>query len=547
MAIVYSYPTTTPELQDLLIGTELAVQGGEDTPRTRTFTIGSIVELVTPALDLKANIASPTFTGTVGGITKEMVGLPNVDNTTDLLKPISTATRSTLDLKADLTGATFTGDINAIAFIKEDGLSTEYLMADGSTFTGSGEYAFPNLQQVTTTGPTTTADITANSFIKTGGSPTQFLKADGSIDSNAYITSAALAPYVPYTGAAANVNLGTYYITTDNVKVKPSYTSNWVSLLSYSGNSGDGTALGSITLRALSTGNGFFTTIQPGTLTGNRSITIPDASGTLALTSDIPVPTMPTLQQVITAGDTVTNVPIILNNNASSESLTINCENGTGIVCNGGDFGTGISASSLDSNAIQVNSGDGNGLYASTLDGNAVYATSIDGWGVAASTTSEGGALLVNGGTLGVGVVVQNGGVNIMGLVNPILGYQLALTLNSAAKPSTNTWTIASDERVKTNVNPYTKGLETILAINPITYDYNGKAGFDSTITGNIGIIAQDVLSIIPESINTYHAKLNEEDEEKTELYNFDSHALTFILINAVKQLSAEIELLKSI
>ena len=43
------------------------------------------------ALDLKANLASPTFTGTVGGMTKAMVGLANVDNTTDVGKPVSTA------------------------------------------------------------------------------------------------------------------------------------------------------------------------------------------------------------------------------------------------------------------------------------------------------------------------------------------------------------------------------------------------------------------------------------------------------------------------
>jgi hypothetical protein len=38
------------------------------------------------ALDLKAPIASPSFTGTVGGITKSMVGLGNVDNTADANK-----------------------------------------------------------------------------------------------------------------------------------------------------------------------------------------------------------------------------------------------------------------------------------------------------------------------------------------------------------------------------------------------------------------------------------------------------------------------------
>jgi hypothetical protein len=55
-------------------------------------------------LNLKAPIASPTFTGTVAGITKAMVGLANVDNTTDLLKPISSTTQTALNLKVSLTG-----------------------------------------------------------------------------------------------------------------------------------------------------------------------------------------------------------------------------------------------------------------------------------------------------------------------------------------------------------------------------------------------------------------------------------------------------------
>jgi hypothetical protein len=55
-------------------------------------------------LNLKAPIASPTFTGNVSGITKTMIGLANVDNTTDALKPISTSTQTALNLKASLTG-----------------------------------------------------------------------------------------------------------------------------------------------------------------------------------------------------------------------------------------------------------------------------------------------------------------------------------------------------------------------------------------------------------------------------------------------------------
>ena len=63
------------------------------------------------ALDLKAPLANPTFTGTVAGITKSMVGLANVDNTTDALKPVSTATQTALDLKANSASPTFTGTV----------------------------------------------------------------------------------------------------------------------------------------------------------------------------------------------------------------------------------------------------------------------------------------------------------------------------------------------------------------------------------------------------------------------------------------------------
>lgn len=43
------------------------------------------------ALDLKAPIASPTFTGTVSGVTKAMVGLGSADDTADTAKPVSVA------------------------------------------------------------------------------------------------------------------------------------------------------------------------------------------------------------------------------------------------------------------------------------------------------------------------------------------------------------------------------------------------------------------------------------------------------------------------
>ncbi len=57
-------------------------------------------------LVLKAPINSPTFTGMVSGISKEMIGLSNVDNTADTAKPISILTQASLDTKVST--STFT-------------------------------------------------------------------------------------------------------------------------------------------------------------------------------------------------------------------------------------------------------------------------------------------------------------------------------------------------------------------------------------------------------------------------------------------------------
>jgi len=75
----------------------------------RTAYLKEKVDLSDSELDLKAPLNSPTFTGTVSGITKQMVGLPNVDNTSDVNKPISSSVQSALNLKANLSSPTFTG------------------------------------------------------------------------------------------------------------------------------------------------------------------------------------------------------------------------------------------------------------------------------------------------------------------------------------------------------------------------------------------------------------------------------------------------------
>ena len=90
------------------------LDGGDTRYVSIVYSISQEIDSINTTLDLKAPIASPTFTGTVSGITSAMVGLGNVDNTSDVNKPVSTATQTALDLKANINNPTFTGTVGGI-------------------------------------------------------------------------------------------------------------------------------------------------------------------------------------------------------------------------------------------------------------------------------------------------------------------------------------------------------------------------------------------------------------------------------------------------
>lgn len=94
---------------------------------TMTIAQSAVTNLVSD-LAAKAPIANPTFTGTVGGVTKSMVGLGNVDNTSDANKPVSTATQTALD------GKSGTGHGHDYA---ASGHGHSYLPLSGGTVSGS--------------------------------------------------------------------------------------------------------------------------------------------------------------------------------------------------------------------------------------------------------------------------------------------------------------------------------------------------------------------------------------------------------------------------
>jgi len=121
----------------------------------------------------------------------------------------------------------------------------------------------------------------------------------------------------------------------------------------------------------------------------------------------------------------------------------------------------------------------------------------------------------------------------------------LILAGSTAQKASGTTWSNPSDTRLKDNKKNYTKGLEELLQINVKTWEWNGKAGTTEGTTG-IGVIADEIEVLLPNTVDTYKAKLNIDDTEETDVKRFDATEITWLLLNSIKEQQAIIEQLKT-
>ncbi len=97
----------------------------------------------------------------------------------------------------------------------------------------------------------------------------------------------------------------------------------------------------------------------------------------------------------------------------------------------------------------------------------------------------------------------------------------------------------ASDRRLKKNINTFNYGLEEVMQLNPVTYEYNGKANFRNAGQQQIGLIAQDLKAVAPELVSTFTHE--EEDAEsrvvKSEEYLMISESsIKYMLINATQE-----------
>jgi hypothetical protein len=145
------------------------------------------------------------------------------------------------------------------------------------------------------------------------------------------------------------------------------------------------------------------------------------------------------------------------------------------------------------------------------------------------------GSTLLDGNAEVSGTTILDGNVGI----GTLAGIYTLEVNGTAAKPGGGSWSATSDARMKENVLPYTDGLSTLLKISPVTYHYNQLSGYDSK-PEYIGVLAQDIKSIAPYMVGTFKKK-------GETWYNVDNSAMTYMLINAVKEQQRQIEDLKKL
>jgi len=233
-----------------------------------------------------APLASPTFTGTVNGITKSMVGLGNVDNTSDASKPISSATQTALDNKAAISHTHTSSNITDFNS-SVSGLVSNYALLNSPTLTGTP-------LSPTAAVDTNTTQIASTAFVlgqassstplidgtATIGTSTRYARADHIHPTD---TTRAALTGATFTGSisspSGNFTQSLQVNSTGVSLVGHTHTSSQISdsttagraLLTGADAAAQRTSLG---LGTLATQNGTFSGTSSGTNTGDQTISI---------------------------------------------------------------------------------------------------------------------------------------------------------------------------------------------------------------------------------------------------------------------------------
>jgi hypothetical protein len=121
----------------------------------------------------------------------------------------------------------------------------------------------------------------------------------------------------------------------------------------------------------------------------------------------------------------------------------------------------------------------------------------------------------------------------------------LILAGSTAQKASGTTWSNPSDQRLKDNIRDYTKGTTELMQVRVREWEYNGKGGTTEGLKG-LGVVADEVMTVLPNTVETYDAKLNADDEETTAIKKFDATEITWLLVKTVQEQQTIINDLKA-
>ena len=122
--------------------------------------------------------------------------------------------------------------------------------------------------------------------------------------------------------------------------------------------------------------------------------------------------------------------------------------------------------------------------------------------------------------------------------------YPLHLGDPTAVKPGGGPWLAPSGRAIKDAIEPFTDGIETVLALEPVTFQYNGLGDVPQSDTRHIGLTAEDVQPVAPYMVQSTMRPLAP-SEPPSPQYILDTAALPYLLINAVKTQQAQIEAMR--
>lgn len=111
----------------------------------------------------------------------------------------------------------------------------------------------------------------------------------------------------------------------------------------------------------------------------------------------------------------------------------------------------------------------------------------------------------------------------------------------NASKIGGGSWAVFSDSRLKQNIQPYTDGLSLLLKIKPVWFQYTAASGFDSQ-TKYVGVLAQQLKEVSPYMVEE---SAKNKTADGNGYLSVDNSAMTYMLINAVKEQQQQIEILK--